>query len=77
MTEDVDHGQLAARGALLLAIRGAGVHDVEILRAFEAAPREEFAPYRFRDLANRDISLPIGWRPGAAGCAGASGDGWN
>lgn len=60
MIDDVDHGLLAARGALLLSIRQAGVHDLDILRAFEAAPREEFAPYRFRDLANRDISLPIG-----------------
>ena len=60
MTDDVDHGLLAARGALLLSIRQAGVHDLDILRAFESAPREEFAPYRFRDLANRDIALPIG-----------------
>ena len=60
MTTGVDHGLLAERGALLLSIRQAGVHDLDILRAFESAPREEFAPYRFRDLANRDISLPIG-----------------
>lgn len=60
MTDDRDYGLLAARGALLLAIRRAGVHDLDILRAFESAPREDFAPYRFRDLANRDISLPIG-----------------
>lgn len=59
MNDGRDYDLLAARGALLLAIRRAGVHDLDILRAFESAPREEFAPYRFRDLANRDIALPI------------------
>ena len=48
------------RGALLLAIRRAGVRDLAVLRAIEATPREAFAPYRYRDLANRNISLPIG-----------------
>ncbi len=48
------------RGALLLAIRRAGVRDIAILRAMETTPREAFTPYRFRDLANRNISLPIG-----------------
>ena len=48
------------RGALLLAIRRAGVRDLSVLRAIEATPREAFTPYRYRDLANRNISLPIG-----------------
>lgn len=48
------------RGALLLAVRRAGVRDLDVLRAIEATPRESFTPYRFRDLANRNISLPIG-----------------
>lgn len=48
------------RGALLLAIRRAGVRDLAVLRAIEATPREAFTPYRYRDLANRNISLPIG-----------------
>lgn len=59
MNSGRDYDLLAARGALLLAIRRTGIHDLDILRAFESAPREEFAPYRFRDLANRDIALPI------------------
>ena len=48
------------RGALLLAIRRAGMRDLEVLRAIESTPREAFTPYRYRDLANRNISLPIG-----------------
>ena len=48
------------RGALLLAIRRAGVRDIAVLRAIEATPREAFSPFRYRDLANRNISLPIG-----------------
>jgi protein-L-isoaspartate(D-aspartate) O-methyltransferase len=48
------------RAALLLTLRQAGVRDLTVLRAMEATPREAFAPYRFRDLANRNLSLPIG-----------------
>lgn len=48
------------RAALLLAVRRAGVRDISVMRAIEAVPREAFTPYRFRDLANRDMSLPIG-----------------
>ena len=51
---------LEERAALALQLRRAGVRDVGIMRALELAPREDFAPYRFRDLANRDIALPIG-----------------
>lgn len=48
------------RAALLLAVRQAGVRDISVMRAIEAAPRESFAPYKFRDLANRNMSLPLG-----------------
>ncbi len=48
------------RAALLLTLRQGGVRDLSVLRAMEATPRESFAPYRFRDLANRNLSLPIG-----------------
>ncbi len=48
------------RAALLLALRRAGVRDLAVMRAIEAAPREAFAPYKFRDLANRNLSLPLG-----------------
>jgi protein-L-isoaspartate(D-aspartate) O-methyltransferase len=36
------------------------VRDISVMRAIEAAPREAFAPYKFRDLANRNMSLPLG-----------------
>ncbi len=49
----------AARGALLLAMRGAGVRDLAILRAIEAVSREEFLPHRLRDLGYRNIAVPI------------------
>ena len=48
-----------ARGALLLALRGAGVRDLAVLRAMEAVSREEFLPHRLRDLGNRNIAVPI------------------
>jgi protein-L-isoaspartate(D-aspartate) O-methyltransferase len=48
------------RAALLLAVRQAGVRDISVMRAIESAPREAFAPFRFRDLANRNMSLPLG-----------------
>ena len=48
------------RAALLLQLRRAGVRDVAIMRAIERSPRAVFAPHRFRDLAEREISLPIG-----------------
>lgn len=48
------------RGALLLAIRRAGMRDLDVLRAVESTPREAFTPHIYRDLANRNISLPIG-----------------
>ncbi|MBG0811524.1 protein-L-isoaspartate(D-aspartate) O-methyltransferase [Methylosinus sp. H3A] len=51
---------IEARAALLLQLRRAGVRDLSIMRAFETTPRELFAPHRFRDLAARDMSLPIG-----------------
>ncbi|MGJ0512411.1 MAG: protein-L-isoaspartate(D-aspartate) O-methyltransferase, partial [Methylocystis sp.] len=52
--------QFEERAALLLTLRQAGLRDLSVLRAMEATPREAFAPYRFRDLANRNLSLPIG-----------------
>jgi protein-L-isoaspartate(D-aspartate) O-methyltransferase len=48
-----------ARAALALRLRGASVRDVAVMTAFEHVPRELFAPHRFRDLANRDMALPI------------------
>lgn len=51
---------IEARAALLLQLRRAGVRDIAIMRAFEAVPREFFTPHRFRDLAARNMALPIG-----------------
>lgn len=51
---------LEARAALALQLRSANVRDVRIMRAIELAPRSLFAPHRFRDLACRNIALPIG-----------------
>lgn len=48
------------RAALLLQLRRAGVRDIAIMRAFEAVPRGFFTPHRFRDLAARNMALPIG-----------------
>lgn len=52
--------EVEERAALLLTLRQAGVRDLSVLRAIEATPRELFAPFRFRDLANRNLSLPLG-----------------
>lgn len=51
---------IEARAALLLQLRRAGVRDIAIMRAFETVPREFFTPHRFRDLAARNMALPIG-----------------
>lgn len=59
MSEAGDRG-MEARAALLLRLRQAGIRDIRVLRAFETVPRECFAPHRFKDLAQRDIALPIG-----------------
>jgi len=61
MEERAGEGQsIEARAALLLQLRRAGVRDLAVMRAFETTPRELFAPHRFRDLAARDMALPIG-----------------
>lgn len=56
----IARGNFEERAALLLALRQSGVRDISVMRAIEAVPRDAFAPYRFRDLANRNMSLPIG-----------------
>ena len=48
-----------ARVAFVLALRERGIRDLAVLRALETIPRENFAPHRYLDLANRDIALPI------------------
>ena len=45
--------------AFVLALRGRGMRDTDTLRAMERVPRERFAPARHRDLARRDLALPL------------------
>lgn len=47
------------RLSFTLKMRERGYRDTQLLRAFELAPRESFAPRRYADLARRDISLPL------------------
>ena len=50
---------IEARGALLLALRQAGMRDVDVLRAIETVQREIFVPFSLRDIAQRNCPLPI------------------
>ena len=43
----------------MLALRERGVRETSVLRAMERVPREGFAPAAFRDLARRDLALPL------------------
>src|SRR5690348_8618515 len=57
-------GSPYARSALdrlsfTLKLREKGFRDTALLRAFELAPRESFAPRRYADLARRDLALPL------------------
>jgi protein-L-isoaspartate(D-aspartate) O-methyltransferase len=66
LTENVD-GAVAlddpdsreALAVFLMRLRRAGVRDVSVLRAVEATPRHLFTPRRYRDLAYREINLPL------------------
>ena len=48
-----------ARMAFVLRMRERGIADVNVLRALETVPRDQFVPRRYADLAWKDISLPI------------------
>lgn len=48
-----------ATAAFLMRLRRAGVRDLDVLRAVEATPRHLFVPHRLRDLAFRDLRLPL------------------
>lgn len=56
---DRSRARLQARMAFLLGLRGRGISDVAVLRALEVAPRDNFVPRQYADLAWRDIALPI------------------
>lgn len=60
MSDPAAKAAVEERAALLLAVRRAGVRDISVMRAIETVPREAFAPYKFRDLANRNLALPLG-----------------
>ncbi|WP_156463031.1 protein-L-isoaspartate O-methyltransferase [Methylobacterium sp. Leaf93] len=45
--------------AFVMALRGLGVRDTDTLRAMERVPRARFAPREHRDLARRDVALPL------------------
>lgn len=49
----------AEDAAFVMALRGLGVRDTDTLRAMERVPRARFAPRAYRDLARRDIALPL------------------
>lgn len=48
------------RAQFTLAMRARGIHNLDLLRALERAPRALFMPPRFADISARDLALPIG-----------------
>jgi protein-L-isoaspartate(D-aspartate) O-methyltransferase len=56
---DATPGPAEAKMGFLLRLRARGISDVNLLRALETAPREAFAPFRYRDLALRDVAIPL------------------
>ncbi|GEP03973.1 protein-L-isoaspartate O-methyltransferase family protein [Methylobacterium oxalidis] len=52
-------GSAVENAAFVLALRERGVRDRAVLRAMERVPRERFAPAAHRDLARRDLALPL------------------
>jgi len=59
MPGDAEARAAQALMAFLLRMRARGISDVAVLRALETTPRELFVPHRYRDLALRDMALPI------------------
>ena len=52
---------VAQRRALIEKIREKGIHDLEILRAFDVIPRHEFLPQAVWHRAYEDAPIPIGF----------------
>ena len=48
-----------ARVALLLALRGAGLRDLDVLRAVATIPREAFLPEHLRHFGSRNVAVPL------------------
>lgn len=60
MTDEDEPGDLfTARAGLILALRGQGVTDRDLLNAFESVPHEAFVPDDYAGYAYKDSSLPI------------------
>ncbi|MBB4196255.1 hypothetical protein CCR94_00065 [Rhodoblastus sphagnicola] len=53
--------QKLAAAQLLLQLRSKGFNDLNLLRAMESAPRENFVGAHQVELALRDIALPLPW----------------
>jgi protein-L-isoaspartate(D-aspartate) O-methyltransferase len=49
------------RRSLIEKLRAKGIHDLEILRAFDLVPRHEFVPRSVTHLAYEDAPVPIGF----------------
>lgn len=56
-----DRRFVGARRRLIEEIRGKGIEDLEILRAFDRVPRHLFLPEGVRNRAYEDAPLPIGF----------------
>lgn len=52
---------VAQRRGLIEALQEKGIHDLEILRAFDLIPRHEFLPKAVWHRAYEDTPLPIGF----------------
>lgn len=52
---------LSQRRALIEKLRERGIHDLEILRAFDTVPRHEFLPEAVWHRAYEDAPVPIGF----------------
>lgn len=52
--------QKGLRQKLLTELRSKGIHDFDILRAFNAIPRHYFLDKAFSEWAYKDIAFPIG-----------------
>ncbi len=52
---------IAQRRGLIERLRGQGIHDLEILHAFDRIPRHEFLPAAVAHRAYEDAPVPIGF----------------
>ncbi|HEX2189954.1 MAG TPA: protein-L-isoaspartate(D-aspartate) O-methyltransferase [Longimicrobiaceae bacterium] len=52
---------VAQRRALIGRMQERGIHDLEVLRAFDSVPRHEFVPHAVWGRAYEDAPVPIGF----------------